>query len=160
MAIEVVGISEMIITDKTTHTLITYSLGSCIAVSAYDPISKKGGLIHCMLPYSKLDIQKAEKIPCMFVDTGLSLFYERLLEIGVNKEKLCIRSAGGASLMKDDGKFRIGQHNFESFVKFIKSQGLLVDRYDVGGSVSRTLSLEIATGKTMMKISGISEIEL
>ncbi|PJA26451.1 MAG: chemotaxis protein CheD, partial [candidate division Zixibacteria bacterium CG_4_9_14_3_um_filter_46_8] len=59
MPVIVVGISEMKISNSTEDILITYSLGSCIGVSMYDPVSKIGGMIHYMLPLSKISPEKA-----------------------------------------------------------------------------------------------------
>ena len=51
--------------------LVTYSLGSCLGLSLWDPVAHVGGLIHCMLPLSKIDPVKAKTNPYMFTDTGL-----------------------------------------------------------------------------------------
>ncbi len=50
-----IGISEMRVSNQPDDVLVTYSLGSCIGVTIYDPIVHVGGMIHCMLPNSKLD---------------------------------------------------------------------------------------------------------
>ena len=49
----VVGISEFKISEDVGDTLITYSLGSCLGLVLYDPITKVGGMVHCLLPLSK-----------------------------------------------------------------------------------------------------------
>ena len=61
----IVGIADMKVTDDQTASLITYSLGSCIGVALYDPAVKVGGLLHFMLPESKIDVSKAQKNPWM-----------------------------------------------------------------------------------------------
>ena len=45
--------------DRPDEVLVTYSLGSCIGLSLYDPVARVGGLLHAMLPLSSLDPVKA-----------------------------------------------------------------------------------------------------
>lgn len=58
-----VDISAMVVTDKADDVLVTYSLGSCIGVALYDPEACVGGMIHCMLPLSKIDPAKGKSRP-------------------------------------------------------------------------------------------------
>ena len=39
----IVGVSDMKVTDNPGSVLVTYSLGSCIGVSIYDPVVRVGG---------------------------------------------------------------------------------------------------------------------
>ena len=50
----VVGVGELAISNKRDVVINTYALGFCIAVSAYDTVTKAGGIIHIMLPDSHL----------------------------------------------------------------------------------------------------------
>jgi len=59
----IVGVADMKVSDDSDSALITYSLGSCIGVAIYDPVSKVGGLLHYMLPESSLDGFKANINP-------------------------------------------------------------------------------------------------
>ena len=52
----IVNISDAKISNNQTEILTTYSLGSCIAVALYDPKVHIGGMLHCQLPDSKVDI--------------------------------------------------------------------------------------------------------
>ena len=56
----IVGISDMKVSNKPDDVLITYSLGSCIGVVIWDPMVKVGGLLHYMLPDSRLDQARAQ----------------------------------------------------------------------------------------------------
>ncbi len=49
--------------------LVTYALGSCLGLMIYDPAVQVGGLLHAMLPLSKINPEKAKTNPFMFVDT-------------------------------------------------------------------------------------------
>ena len=76
-----VNISDMKVSSNPEDVLVTYSLGSCVGVTLYDPLQKIGGLIHCMLPLSKVDPERAKEVPYMFVDTGLPLMLQTLINI-------------------------------------------------------------------------------
>ena len=68
----VIGVADMVVSDSPEELLITYSLGSCIAVIIFDPVASVGGMLHYMLPESSLDPEKAKKNPSMFADTGIT----------------------------------------------------------------------------------------
>jgi hypothetical protein len=95
----VVGISQMIVSKDINDTIITYSLGSCLGVTIYDPVAKVGGMIHCLLALSKINLKKASEKPAMFVDAGIPLLFKSAYALGAektDKSKSCwLRSAYG-----------------------------------------------------------------
>ena len=46
----VVGVGGLAVSNNQSVVLTTYSLGSCLGVTVYDPVSRSGGLLHAMLP--------------------------------------------------------------------------------------------------------------
>lgn len=154
MTLIVVDIADMLISNNPDETLITYSLGSCIAVSIYDPAIRLGGLIHCMLPLSKVNKAKAQSRPCMFVDTGMQYMLGQLYEYGLRKTRAIINVAGGAQVLDSYGVFKIGERNFTVLRKILWKNGLLMNIQDVGGNKSRTVSLTIKTGRFSVKSGG------
>lgn len=46
----IVGIADLAVSNNPSVTLATYSLGSCLGVTIYDPVIRAGGLLHIMLP--------------------------------------------------------------------------------------------------------------
>ncbi len=159
MANQVVSISDMKISNCQDDTIITYSLGSCIGMAVYDPVVKVGGMIHYMLPASKIAPAKAEANPAMFADTGVPMLLNYLLQSGAQKSRLLIKVAGGAQLMDDNKVFNIGERNFLMLRKLLWANNLLLKGQHVGGAVARTLRLEIATGRVTVRFAG-SEVEL
>lgn len=132
-------------------TLVTYSLGSCIGVSIYDPVVKVGGLLHYMLPDSAIAPDKAEKSPGMFADTGLPLLFKTAYKLGAEKKRLVIKVAGGAQLLDDGGTFNIGKRNYLILRKIFWKNGVMIDGEHVGGALSRTLKLELRSGRVTVK---------
>ena len=64
--------------------------------------------------------------------------------------------AGGAnsSETEENDLFKIGKRNFLILRKLLWKEMLLLKSYDVGGSSSRTMLLEIGTGKVMIRSNG------
>jgi chemotaxis protein CheD len=154
MTLLVVDIADMCISNNDDEVLITYSLGSCIAVAIYDPALRLGGLIHCMLPLSKVNKEKANSRPFMFVDTGMQVMLGQLFEYGLRKNRAVIHVAGGAQVLDSHGVFKIGERNFTVLRKILWKNGLLMHTQEVGGNKSRTVSLNIKTGRFSVKSGG------
>ena len=87
----IVGISDLKISGDVEDILITYALGSCIAVAIYDRSVKVGGLLHFMLPDSKLDLKKARTMPGMFADTGIPLLFKSCYKLGAQKNRIVVK---------------------------------------------------------------------
>jgi chemotaxis protein CheD len=150
----VVGMAEMVVTNNQSATLATYSLGSCLGVSIYDPVARAGGLIHLMLPDSTIAPEKARLQPAMFLDTGLPALFQSAYQVRLDKHRALICVAGGAQIMDDSGYFNIGRRNQEALHQLLRHHGLGVTAQDTGGMVNRTMYLKLATGEVRLKISG------
>lgn len=133
--------------------MITYALGSCIAVAVYDPMVKVGGLLHFMLPDSKLDLNKAKAAPAMFADTGIPLLFKSCYRLGAKKRRMIVKVAGGASSTDNSNYFRVGQKNITALRKIFWKNNVLIDGEDTGGGHNRTVSLDIFSGKVVVKNS-------
>ena len=155
----VVDIADFAVADDRHATLITYSLGSCIGVSIWDPEAAVGGMIHYMLPESSLSPEKAKANPAMFADTGIPALFRAAYEKGAVKKRLIVKVAGGSQLLDDNGTFNIGKRNYIALRKIFWKNGVLIDSENVGGSISRTLKLEVGTGRVTIKTRG-KEVEL
>ncbi len=151
---KIVGISEMIVTNNTEELLVTYSLGSCLGVTVYDSVAMVGGMIHCMLPLSSVDKNKAGIKPAMFVDTGIPLLFEKMYELGAQKDRILLKAAGCGQIMDPNNRFKIGERNFTILRKLLWKNGVLIKNQDTGGNISRTVTLEMSTGRTFIKSQG------
>lgn len=150
----VVGISDMQVSNRPEDILITYSLGSCICVAIYDPVTGVAGMIHCMLPFSKVDPDKAKKMPAMFVDTGIPALFNEAYRTGADKERIIVKIAGCSKILDDKGLFRIGERNFTVCRKILWKNNILINKKDIGGSNSRTVYIEVANGTVVVRTNG------
>ena len=160
MANVVVGVADCQISKSRDQVLVTYALGSCIAVAIHDPVAGVGGLLHYMLPESAISPAKAGGNPYMFADTGIPLLFRRAYEYGAEKRRLVVRVAGGAQVMDSEGIFNIGKRNYLALRKVLWKAGVLVQAEDVGGNAPRTVRLEVGSGRFWLRGAGSAEWEL
>jgi chemotaxis protein CheD len=80
-----VNISDAKVSADPQAVLATYSLGSCIGVTLWDPVTKVGGMLHFQLPTSSIDTQRAKQCPCMFADTGFAKLLQDVTSSGGEK---------------------------------------------------------------------------
>lgn len=156
---KVVDIADSTVSADPNDTIITYSLGSCIGMTLWDPEVRVGGMIHYMLPESSLSPEKAKLRPAMFADTGVPALFRAAFKCGAVKKRLVIKVAGGAQLLDDNGTFNIGKRNFVMLRKLFWKNNVLINSEDVGGSISRTIRLNVGTGKVTLKTRD-GEVEL
>ena len=147
----VVDIADLAVSNDPGTTLITYSLGSCIGLVIYDPVAHVGGMLHYMLPDSQLSPDKAKANPAMFCDSGVPRLFRAAYELGAVKNRLVIKVAGGSQLLDDNGTFNIGKRNYLALRKIFWKNGVMINGEDVGGSISRTVKVDVGTGTTMLK---------
>lgn len=150
----VIGIAEMMVSNQPEDVLVTYSLGSCVGLTLYDPAARVGGMIHCMLPLSKIDPPKAAANPSMFTDTGVAALLQAVFDLGADRRRLVAKVAGAASLLDEKGLFKIGERNHTVLRKVLWKNSIQVAGEEVGGNSSRTLYLHMDTGRTMLKSGG------
>ena len=150
----VVSKSEMKVSDRSGDILVAYSLGSCLGITVYDPVAHIGGMIHCMLPVSKIDPEKAQQTPAMIVDTGVPALFQEAYRLGAEKSRMIVKVAGGSRILDDDGTFKIGRRNYATLRKILWKHNVLIAAEDVGGSFPRTMYLEIDTGKVIVRSRG------
>ena len=149
-----VGISDMKVSKNPDDVIVTYSLGSCVGLTVYDAKARVGGMVHCMLPLSKIDPNKAQNNPFMFTDTGVPALLTALYDLGAEKKHLVAKVAGAANLLDEHGTFRIGERNFIVLRKVLWKNNILIAAEDTGGSVARTLSLNLGDGRVQVKSKG------
>jgi chemotaxis protein CheD len=126
----------------------------------HDPQSGVGGLLHFMLPESKIDPGKAGKQPFMFADTGIPLLFQKAYELGADKRRMVVSVAGGSQMMDLAGSLHIGKRNYLATRKILWKAGVLIQAEEVGGAISRTVRLEVSSGKIFLRQGGDGEQEL
>ena len=158
----VLGVGEYGASHDTGAVIKTYSLGSCVALIMYDPVTKVGGMVHIALPESKIRPDMIQKRPGYFADTGIPALYKQMKKEGLNghAKNLVIKLVGGAKVMDPNSLFDIGKRNILATKKLLWKYGLGLQAEDVGGSLPRTATIEIDTGKVMISSAGRGNWEI
>jgi chemotaxis protein CheD len=127
----VVEMADCKLSDETDTTLVTYALGSCVAVSIYDRLARIGAMAHIMLPNSSMQPARAVANPFIFADTGLRALFGKAHAAGLKKHRALVCLCGGAQVMDQNGVFNIGTRNHTA-VRNILRNSLARHRYRIG----------------------------
>lgn len=142
----VVGVGDMAVSPDPFGVLSTYSLGSCIAVAAYDGVKHCGGLLHLMLPESSIAPERSQKQPALFADTGIPLLLRAMAGMDSDPANVRYLVAGGASVLVGEDPFKIGERNAKAVLEILGRNGCRVLHTVVGGAINRALHMELAEG--------------
>ncbi len=149
----VVNISDMKIATNSEDVLATYSLGSCLGVTVYDPQVQVGGMIHCLLGRASAARERAKQNPYMFVTTGVPLMVRKLVQKGAVIDRMVFKAAGGAN-MRRDNIFRTGEQNYMALQRLLERNDIALSAAAVGGDIPRSMYLHLDTGQVFIKTFG------
>ena len=156
----VVGVGDCRVSNDPESVIVTYALGSCVALTVHDPVAGVGGLLHFMLPESAIDRTKAQQNPYMFADTGIPRLFHSAYELGAEKRRMVVTASGGAQVLDPNGVFQIGKRNCLALRKILWKAGVLVHAEDLGGQDSRTVHLEVSSGRVSLRGPGAGARDL
>jgi chemotaxis protein CheD len=144
----VIGIGELAVSASADSSIVTHALGSCIAVCLWDPKAQVGGMLHFLLPESKLNPERAQKQPGTFADTGIPLLFQTAYRHGADKKRCQVKLLGGAAISQaGSGGLDVGKRNAMAAKRLLWQNGVMVQKEALGGTESRTVSLSVADGR-------------
>lgn len=155
---QVVGMGEGVVTREPEAVLVAVGLGSCVAVVIHCARPLVGGMAHVMLPRAFGD----GRSPFKFADTAIPALVRAVEEFGADLGRTTVRIAGGAGMLAlpPASPLNLGTRNVEAVRELLRSWGLRVRGEDVGGSVSRTVTLHVGTGRVTVRTAAGAEREL
>lgn len=154
----VVGVADMVIGSVEDGQIVTYALGSCIGLTAYDPVARVGGLLHFMLPQPSAKSEPKELKQFMYATTGMPRMFRRLVERGAVQSRLILTAAGGAEILAGATQMAIGKRNRTMMRKVLWKMNMKLVAEDTGGSVARTMSLELDSGEVCIRSHGNKQV--
>jgi chemotaxis protein CheD len=154
-----VAIGGLEVSDDRSTLLVTHGLGSCIAVVAWDPGCRVGGMLHFQLPMASLAPERAQSSPGTFADSGIPLLFEKMYMLGAKKRDIVVKVAGGGSFHGEGDTFDIGRRNYTMMRKIFWKNQVLIAAEDIGGNRSRTARLYVDTGQVTIQ-SGSEVVSL
>ncbi|MFQ5343078.1 MAG: chemotaxis protein CheD [Anaerolineae bacterium] len=174
-----VSIGEMVVSDTPDEVLVAYGLGSCVAVCLYDPTARVGGMLHALLPNAPTPLASRPRPPNLggrkgsggdggrvdgnltkFVDPGVSLLIDSILQLGASRQRLIVHLCGGAQMLSAPGfnnSLNVGERNVLAAEKSLRTSGFRIRSRATGGRTGRTVRLYIASGQVTVKSVGQGE---
>ncbi|MFT4511809.1 MAG: chemotaxis protein CheD [Planctomycetota bacterium] len=154
----VVGVADMTIGSVEDGQIVTYALGSCIGLTAYDPVARVGGLLHFMLPQPSSNSEPKDLKQFMYATTGMPRMFRRLVERGAVQSRLILTATGGAEILEGAAHMAIGKRNRTMMRKVLWKMNMTLVAEDTGGSLARTMSLELETGEVRVRSHGCNQV--
>lgn len=155
-----IGVGDVSVTATPGEILKTMALGSCVAVLAIGKVKPAVGLLHLQLPESTLNKNLASQKPAMFADTGIPLLIQQMNHLGVPNRDMIIKITGGASIMDPNNTFNIGKRNILAARKILWGLRLWPASEDVGGEISRTVTVSMVDRRIILSSPGRADWEL
>jgi chemotaxis protein CheD len=150
----IVGIGELAVVDRPDDVIVTYALGSCIAVCLFDAVAGVAAMLHFLLPDSSINAQRAIAQPGTFGDTGIPLLVEKAAQRGLKKSRTTVRLVGGAMVATNPGGSPpTGHRNLLAARSILWRLGLFIGGQDVGGGEARTVHFAARDGRLLI-VSG------
>ena len=137
---------------EASATLVTYGLGSCVAVALYDSEKRTGGLCHIMLPSSPGD--RASGNPKKFADLCFSGMLRDMQNSGCEVSRIVAKIAGGARMfdLPNKGKsFSIGERNRDAVLIELAKRRIPLIGEDTGGNYGRTIEFHTGNGDMLVR---------
>lgn len=139
-------------------TLVTYGLGSCVAVVFHDRVAKIAALLHAQLPIAEDHAALARSNPYTFVDTGIASTLDELERLGCCVERLTVTGVGGANLHENA---TVGMRNCAAFEDAVRRWRLHVAARHLGSDLARTVHVALPDGRVTVRspTSGVHMLE-
>jgi chemotaxis protein CheD len=161
MATIVLGVGEYGATRIPGDSIKTFALGSCVAVILLDPKTHTVGMAHIALPDSSINTDRAKELPGYFADSGIPALLHEMAKNGCrNGRGVIAKLVGGAKVMDHNNVFNIGKRNVLAIKKMLWQHGLGATSEDVGGTISRTVSVDVNTGRVMISSTSRGKWEI
>ncbi|MEO6733884.1 MAG: chemotaxis protein CheD [Ferruginibacter sp.] len=122
------------------HTI----LGSCVAVSLWDPVLHFGSINHYMLP------DKAESTSFKYGNIAIAELIKRMVGMGSIKSNIKAKVFGGSEMANSNGIFNIGERNIILAKEMLKDERIPIVSFSVGGPVGRKVIFNSATGEVLI----------
>ena len=139
-------------TGAPGDVLVTYGLGSCVAIILYDPVKRVGGMAHIMLPSRSL--ARREDVPGKTPQSAVPRLLEQLTALGANSRRITGRLVGGASLfasLSPPGTIQMGERNVVASREALNQNGIPLVGELVGGESGRSVWFHVQDGSVIVR---------
>ncbi len=128
--------------------IVRTTLGSCIAVCLFDPMTAVGGMNHYMLPDSSAAVGE----PGRYGVHAMELLIGAIQRAGGSRGRLIAKVFGGGHVIDTrEHDESVPSRNIAFIQKFLAEEKIHVASLDVGGYLPRNVKFETWTGKAFCK---------
>ena len=135
--------------------LVGLGLGSCVAVILLDRHARVGGMAHVVLPAASLG--RLHDKPARSAETAVPLLVGAMNAAGASVARIVGRLGGGASMFASllpPGSVPIGERNVLAARAALRAAGIPVVGEEVGDTIGRTVSFDVARGSAVIRSVG------
>lgn len=130
--------------------MIVYTvLGSCISACIRDPIAGVGGMNHFMLPEPNGTAHESWGESTRYGSYAMESLINAILKRGGVKSRLEVKLFGAGKIY--EGNIDIGARNAEWVLNFLRTEGLLPVKSDLGDVFPRKIYYFTDSGRVLMK---------
>ena len=130
--------------------MIVYTvLGSCISACIRDPVAGVGGMNHFMLPEPKEKAHDSWGESTRYGSYAMESLINEILKRGGLKRRLEVKLFGAGKIY--EGNIDIGARNAEWVVTFLRMEGLVPTKTDLGDVFPRKVYYFTDSGRVLMK---------
>ena len=130
---------------KDSSLLITLGLGSCVAVTIYEPEKKIGALLHFLLPEG----DRNGSSPFKYGDKGIEMMVKALENLGAQRNKMVAKLFGGALMFAQlirTPENSIGVRNLKKAREVLNRLNIPIVGEDTNGDYGRSIEFNLKDG--------------
>jgi len=139
-----VKVGDMKVAENSS-LLVTLGLGSCVAVTIYDPEKRIGALLHFLLPEG----DRKESSPFKYGDNGIEMMIKTLENLGAQRNKMVAKLFGGALMFAQLIKTpedSIGVRNLKKAREILNRLNIPIVGEDTNGDYGRSIEFNLIDG--------------
>jgi len=150
------------------HVRVNTVLGTCVAITLWDPAARRGGMCHYLLPARGNTRLPADSAPGYYADEVMRLFANQLTATRTLASMYVVKVFGGGNMFPDrltdpdcrnqvcsDAQraicYSVGCQNISAARRLLASHGFSIMFEDVGGHGSRQLLFDVWSGDVWVK---------
>lgn len=131
----------------------TLGLGSCVAITMHDPVTRIGALAHVLLPERASSRWSGNA--AKFAETAVPMLFEEMRALGAGPaQRIVAKLAGGASmfasLLQNSG-LNVGERNVLAARAALERVGVRLVAEDTGGDYGRSVFFHVADGRVEVR---------
>ena len=136
---------------RGTGRLLAVGLGSCVALTLYDPRQRVGGLAHILLPDPTMARDASN--PGRFASEAVPMLLDGMKAQG-GRPPYVAKLAGGAALFGNllgTTAGQVGERNVIAARSALARAGIAIAGEDTGGNGGRSVTFDVSTGELVVR---------